>query len=55
MLGFLPRHIDQHGALRGSLEAAEEMAELRLAGVPPPFADSADDGKTAEVPASVRG
>jgi EmrB/QacA subfamily drug resistance transporter len=36
---FLPRHIAQHGAAHGPLEAAEDAAELGLAGVPPLFAE----------------
>lgn len=39
VLRFLPRHIAQHGAGRGPLEAVEDMAELGLAGVPPMSAD----------------
>ncbi|MCU1449211.1 MAG: hypothetical protein JWP02_1381, partial [Acidimicrobiales bacterium] len=55
VLRFLPRHIAQHGAARGALEAAEDMAELGLAGVPPVFADApADDLTPAEPAASPR-
>jgi len=43
VLRFLPRHIAQHGAVRGALDAAEEMAELGIAGVPPVFADMPGD------------
>jgi Na+/melibiose symporter-like transporter len=38
---FLPRHIAQHGALESAAAAAEDAAELGLAGVPPVFADTA--------------
>jgi len=41
VLRFLPRQIAQHGAVRGPLEAAEDAAELGLAGIPPVFADTA--------------
>jgi EmrB/QacA subfamily drug resistance transporter len=41
VLRFLPRQIAQHGAVRGPVEAAEDSAELGLAGVPPLFADTA--------------
>jgi hypothetical protein len=37
---FLPRQIDQHGAARGPIDAAENAAELGLGGVPPIFADT---------------
>ena len=37
---FLPRHIEQHGALESAAAAAEDVAELALAGVPPVFADT---------------
>jgi EmrB/QacA subfamily drug resistance transporter len=43
VLRFLPRQIAQHGAVRSAVEAAEESAELGLAGVPPLFADTAAD------------
>ncbi|MCU1462913.1 MAG: hypothetical protein JWO37_2988 [Acidimicrobiales bacterium] len=43
VMRFLPRQIAQHGAVRGALEAAEDMAALGLAGIPPVFADSPDD------------
>ena len=35
------RQIEQHGALEGPVAAAEDIAELALAGVPPVFADTA--------------
>jgi Na+/melibiose symporter-like transporter len=54
VLRFLPRQIAQHGAMRGPLEAAEDMAELGLAGVPPLFADTADEAERADVPVSPR-
>jgi hypothetical protein len=49
VLRFLPRHIAQHGAMRGPVEAAEDMAELGLAGTPPIFADDPerDGARTA--------
>jgi EmrB/QacA subfamily drug resistance transporter len=50
VLRFLPRHIAQHGAMRGPLEAAEDMAELGLAGVPPIFADAGDEAERPDVP-----
>jgi EmrB/QacA subfamily drug resistance transporter len=37
---FLPHRIAQHGALASPLAAAEDTAELALAGVPPVFADA---------------
>jgi EmrB/QacA subfamily drug resistance transporter len=37
---FLPSHIEQHGATGGPLGAAEDAAQLGLAGVPPVFADT---------------
>jgi hypothetical protein len=40
VLRFVPRSIAQHGALHGAVGAAEDMAELGLAGVPPIFADA---------------
>jgi hypothetical protein len=40
VLRYLPRQIAQHGAVRGPVEAAEDMAELGLAGIPPVFADT---------------
>ncbi len=40
---YLPRHIEQHGALHDAAASAEDMAELALAGVPPVFADTPDD------------
>jgi Na+/melibiose symporter-like transporter len=43
----LPRHIAQHGAARGAVEAVEDVAELGIAGVPPVFADTPAD---ADVP-----
>jgi EmrB/QacA subfamily drug resistance transporter len=43
VLKFLPRHIVQHGALRGAVESAEDVAELALAGIPPLFADTGED------------
>jgi DHA2 family multidrug resistance protein-like MFS transporter len=36
---FLPHRIAQHGALASAAAAAEDTAELALAGVPPVFAD----------------
>ncbi|HEX2381495.1 MAG TPA: MFS transporter [Acidimicrobiales bacterium] len=44
---FLPRHIEQHGALESAAAAAEDVAELALAGVPPVFADSATAAASA--------
>ena len=46
---LLPSDIAQHGAARGPVEAAEDIAELALAGVPPVFADT---GAEDAVPAS---
>jgi EmrB/QacA subfamily drug resistance transporter len=43
VMRFLPRQIAQHGAVHGALEAAEDMAALGLAGIPPVFADFPDD------------
>jgi EmrB/QacA subfamily drug resistance transporter len=40
VLRFLPRRIEQHGALESPLAAAEDVAELALAGIPPVFADT---------------
>jgi EmrB/QacA subfamily drug resistance transporter len=40
VLRFLPRHIAQHGADHGVVEALEDTAELGLAGIPPVFADT---------------
>jgi ABC-type transport system involved in cytochrome c biogenesis permease subunit len=40
VMRFLPRDIPQQGAAHGPLEAAEDIAELALAGVPPVFADT---------------
>ncbi|MDQ6726334.1 MAG: DHA2 family efflux MFS transporter permease subunit [Actinomycetota bacterium] len=40
VLRFLPRHIDQHGADRTSVEALEDVVELGIAGVPPVFAEA---------------
>jgi EmrB/QacA subfamily drug resistance transporter len=37
---FLPHRIEQHGALEGRVGAAEDAAELALAGVPPVFGDA---------------
>jgi hypothetical protein len=42
----LPRHIEQHGAARGAVEAVEDVAELGIAGVPPVFADTPGDTDT---------
>jgi EmrB/QacA subfamily drug resistance transporter len=50
VLRFLPRQIAQHGAMRGPLEAAEDTAELGLAGVPPIFADTVDEAELPDVP-----
>jgi EmrB/QacA subfamily drug resistance transporter len=36
---FMPRQMEQHGAVHGPIEAMEDVAELGLAGVPPVFAD----------------
>jgi hypothetical protein len=44
VLRFLPRHIDQHGAVRTPVEALEDTAELGLGGVPPIFADTGPAG-----------
>jgi Na+/melibiose symporter-like transporter len=43
VLRYLPRHLEPRGAMRGPLEAAENMAELGIGGAPPLFADTADD------------
>jgi hypothetical protein len=40
VIKFLPRHIAQHGALHGPIEALEDAAELGIAGIPPVFADT---------------
>src|SRR6185503_14171661 len=40
VLRFLPRHIAQHGAELGPVEALEDAAELGIAGIPPVFADA---------------
>jgi hypothetical protein len=48
VLRFLPRQIAQHGATRGSLDAAEDMAQLGMAGIPPAFADRADADRADE-------
>jgi EmrB/QacA subfamily drug resistance transporter len=45
VLRYLPRQIAQHGAVRGPVEAAEDMAELGLAGIPPVFADTPNDDR----------
>jgi Na+/melibiose symporter-like transporter len=37
---FLPHRIEQHGALKSPVAAAEDTAELALAGIPPVFADA---------------
>lgn len=42
VLRFLPSHIAQHGALKGPAEAAEDVAQLALAGTPPIFPDNQD-------------
>jgi DHA2 family multidrug resistance protein-like MFS transporter len=44
---FLPKHIAQHGAVHGPVEAVEDAAELGIAGVPPVFADD-DSGSEFE-------
>jgi EmrB/QacA subfamily drug resistance transporter len=55
VLRFLPRHIAQHGAVRGPVEAAEDMAGLGLAGTPPVPADTAEhDGASAAVSSASR-
>jgi EmrB/QacA subfamily drug resistance transporter len=43
VLRYLPRTLEPKGAMKGPLEAAENMAELGLGGAPPLFADTADD------------
>jgi EmrB/QacA subfamily drug resistance transporter len=40
---FLPREIEQHGATAGPVQAAENVAEMALAGVSPVFADTGID------------
>ena len=55
VLRFLPRHIAQHGAVRTAGSAAEDMAELGLAGIPPVFADSESDLERAKVAATPGG
>jgi EmrB/QacA subfamily drug resistance transporter len=42
VLRYLPKHLEARGAMKGPIEAAENMAEA-LGGVPPLFADTADD------------
>jgi EmrB/QacA subfamily drug resistance transporter len=42
VLRYLPKHLDPRGAMKGPVEAAENMAEA-LGGVPPLFADTAED------------
>jgi EmrB/QacA subfamily drug resistance transporter len=50
VLRFLPRQIAQHGATHGALDAAEDMAQLGIAGIPPAFAGrSADEATRPEV------
>jgi EmrB/QacA subfamily drug resistance transporter len=43
VLRWLPRHLEPRGAMKGPLEAAENMAELGIGGAPPLFADTAED------------
>ena len=45
----LPRNLAHETSLRGPIEAAETMAELGLAGVPPAFADSIEPAGSADV------
>ncbi|HMK12931.1 MAG TPA: hypothetical protein VK461_15175, partial [Acidimicrobiales bacterium] len=40
VLKFMPRQIEQRGAMHDAVSAAEDMAELGIAGVLPVFADS---------------
>ena len=43
---YLPHTITQQGAAHGPVEAAEDIAELALGGMPPVFADEASfDGQ----------
>jgi DHA2 family multidrug resistance protein-like MFS transporter len=49
VLRFLPRHIPQHAGPHGALEAAEDVAQLGLAGISPVFAD--DETSTDAAPA----
>ena len=41
---FLPHHLAHEGAMRGPVEAMEDVAELGIAGVPPVFADDPTGG-----------
>jgi EmrB/QacA subfamily drug resistance transporter len=43
VLRFLPRHIPQHAGPHGALEAAEDVAQLALAGISPAFAEGGSD------------
>ncbi|MEY2403258.1 MAG: hypothetical protein QOD38_809 [Acidimicrobiaceae bacterium] len=55
VLRFLPRHIAQHGGARGAVEAAEEMAELGIAGITPVVVDRGEDRVHAEATTSRSG
>ncbi|WP_426574890.1 MFS transporter [Aquihabitans sp. McL0605] len=44
---FLPRELPDEASMHGPVEAMEDTAELGIAGVPPVFADSADDQTVA--------
>jgi Na+/melibiose symporter-like transporter len=47
----LPHHVTHdHGALHGTVEALEEVAELGLAGVPPLFGDPRPEPASQQVP-----
>jgi hypothetical protein len=48
VLRFLPRQIVQHGAMRSGVSAAEDVAELALAGARPVFADTPSDAEAAQ-------
>ena len=41
VLKFMPRQIEQHGAMRDAVSSAEDVAELGIGGVLPVFADAA--------------
>ncbi|HWW52128.1 MAG TPA: DHA2 family efflux MFS transporter permease subunit [Acidimicrobiales bacterium] len=43
VLRFLPRQIAQHGAVHGAIDAAENMAELGIGGIPPVLVDTTNE------------
>jgi MFS transporter, DHA2 family, multidrug resistance protein len=46
-LKFMPRQIDQHGAMHDAMSSAEDMAELGIGGALPVFADTAEGAASA--------